>query len=1002
MKKYSISLVGLIAFCFLFSPFFVLASGEILLDTKTGRDYVQVIYPHYGFTPTTSGTLESIDVAFTATNPLNPTYDFVVNLEYPFFNPIDCVSDVVPGSSGNSGSTDHSIVTTISGFHGKDCALVAGQMYGIDFGSLRAFGGIFGDASSVAGYGIYRGSLPPTCADGIQNQNETGADTGGICDTSNALLDDFTGKGFDHTGGVHFSFTPEKSGTLTGVTGYFVNQYPGVAYTGAHLEDVNGFRLDCDAMDNVDFNSINLHTVLSGWTNFSGPGCHLNAGTTYRMNTDMNSVPHATDGVWVSDPIGVHPKVIFYGILDTVTPPPPAPTCTENCFSNVLFLPGIKGSVLQNSNDTIWPPTAFSNDVSQLALTSAGESVNDIKVDGIINESYGKSIYGPFSEFMDGLVSDKEINQWLPMGYDWRFSPEKILNEGIKTPGGTIDVIAEIEKLATDSKSGKVTIVGHSMGGLLGKAIIKKLVDLGKDNLVDSFVMVGTPELGTPQTIAAILNGGNGDFDLANFVANPIPLRKVSINMPSAYNLLPSLEYFHKVQDPVVTIDPLSTFLTTWVTKWGPTINTYSNLFSFLTGGSGIRTQPADKELSKPVVLQSGLLSNASSFHNTFDTYQFPEHIRVVEVAGWGTPTVKAVNYKTVHGVQSYDVSFTLEGDKTVVYKSAVSSNSNESYFFNTGRYRKDTGNVAEHNNLLSSTPVQNVLSSIIKNISIQNTNFISIIKPQVTELSDQLVVSAHSPVILGAHDQSGNFTGIDRDQDLSAELLSFSEEIPGSSFVYTGESQYIFLPKNGTYNFVYKATGEGPTTTKIENFSADTTTPIATYLDVPTKLNTEATFIVDSGAPQNTKLNVDFNGDGNVDANFGATPVGVTELYPFNGFSQPIDDATYQPGQTASVFKAGSTVPVKFQLKKSNGVIVQAKTLPLWLPSVKMSAMSATVDESVANVATTTGSNFKWDTTSQQYVYNWSTKGMQPGYWYKLSIQLDDGSVYNVTVGLK
>ena len=84
---------------------------------------------------------------------------------------------------------------------------------------------------------------------------------------------------------------------------------------------------------------------------------------------------------------------------------------------------------------------------------------------------------------------------------------DKIIEEGIKTPQGTIDLIQRIEELASNSDTGKITIVAHSMGGLLGKAIIKKLENSGKENLIDSFVMIGTPQLGTPQAVATILHG---------------------------------------------------------------------------------------------------------------------------------------------------------------------------------------------------------------------------------------------------------------------------------------------------------------------------------------------------------------------------------------------------------------------------------------------------------------------------------------------------------------
>ena len=59
----------------------------------------------------------------------------------------------------------------------------------------------------------------------------------------------------------------------------------------------------------------------------------------------------------------------------------------------------------------------------------------------------------------------------------------------------------------------------------------------------------------------------------------------------------------------------------------------------------------------------------------------------------------------------------------------------------------------------------------------------------------------------------------------------------------------------------------------------------------------------------------------------------GVT--YRFDGFLQPINDTAHQIGTSTSVFKAGSTVPVKFQLKNAAGSVVQSATAPVWLTPV-------------------------------------------------------------------
>lgn len=548
------------------------------------------------------------------------------------------------------------------------------------------------------------------------------------------------------------------------------------------------------------------------------------------------------------------------------TPLPPLP-CTTDCYSNVLFLPGIKGSILEKGSDIVWPPTIFSvNDVSQLALTDSGESLNDIHTDGILNKFYTTSIYSQFSSFMDGIAGDnKLIKEWLPLAYDWRFSPETILEDGIKTADKTIDVIEEIEKLAENSKTGKVTIVAHSMGGLLGKAVIKKLQDEGKDDLIDSFVMVGTPQLGTPQAVASILHG-DGEGIAVGFITNPIGIRRIAQNMPSAYNLLPSPAYFDKVSDPVISFNAQAPFTQTWRNFWGQTINNYSNFLSFTTGTGVMRTKPEEAELKKPEVLQSDLMTDASDFHNQYDNYTFPSHIRVVQVAGWGVPTTKAVEYLTYHGYSSYDTKFTIEGDSTVVYASAVSSTTDETYFFDVEKYRKNENNSTQHRDLLSADAMQTLLTSIIKKEGITENNFISSIKPEATNVSDKLIISTHSPVILGAYDQFGNFTGIDPTQDLSADILSISENIPGSIFTYTGESQNIFLPKEGNYNFIYKGTGVGPTTVTIKTFVADVAEPVVSYTDIPTTSSTSAAFTVQSTAPENTAIAVDNNSDGTTD----------------------------------------------------------------------------------------------------------------------------------------
>ncbi|MFI9811645.1 OmpL47-type beta-barrel domain-containing protein [Saccharothrix variisporea] len=120
--------------------------------------------------------------------------------------------------------------------------------------------------------------------------------------------------------------------------------------------------------------------------------------------------------------------------------------------------------------------------------------------------------------------------------------------------------------------------------------------------------------------------------------------------------------------------------------------------------------------------------------------------------------------------------------------------------------------------------------------------------------------------------------------------------------------------------------------------------------------------------------------------------------LYRFSGYLQPVND----PATPVSIFKAGSTVPVKFQLRDAAGNPVQSTQAPTWLTPVRGGATTSQVNESSFTDPATTDGAFRWDATARQYVYNWQTKGLSAGYHYKIGVKLDDGQLKYVTVGLK
>lgn len=122
--------------------------------------------------------------------------------------------------------------------------------------------------------------------------------------------------------------------------------------------------------------------------------------------------------------------------------------------------------------------------------------------------------------------------------------------------------------------------------------------------------------------------------------------------------------------------------------------------------------------------------------------------------------------------------------------------------------------------------------------------------------------------------------------------------------------------------------------------------------------------------------------------------------VYRFDGFLQPINDTAHQVGTATSIFKAGSTVPVKFQLKRADGSVVQCAAAPIWLTPVKGSATSAPVDESVYTASADSGSTYRFDAVAGQYIYNWKTG--TGGNYHRVGVKLDDGQTHYVNIGLR
>jgi hypothetical protein len=118
-----------------------------------------------------------------------------------------------------------------------------------------------------------------------------------------------------------------------------------------------------------------------------------------------------------------------------------------------------------------------------------------------------------------------------------------------------------------------------------------------------------------------------------------------------------------------------------------------------------------------------------------------------------------------------------------------------------------------------------------------------------------------------------------------------------------------------------------------------------------------------------------------------------VNVVYSHTNVLQPVNV------DGSSVFKLGRTVPVKFKL---TGASAGISDLAAGFSAAYLGASSTgDVNEPEEVAEGSTGSLFRYDAGSDQYIFNWKTKDLAAGL-YELRIDLRDGTDFTVEVHLK
>ena len=103
-----------------------------------------------------------------------------------------------------------------------------------------------------------------------------------------------------------------------------------------------------------------------------------------------------------------------------------------------------------------------------------------------------------------------------------------------------------------------------------------------------------------------------------------------------------------------------------------------------------------------------------------------------------------------------------------------------------------------------------------------------------------------------------------------------------------------------------------------------------------------------------------------------------------------------------SSVVRQNATIPVKFRVCDANGVSIGAPGVVSSFTLLRVIEGTATPEVTVEPVATTPDTAFRWDPSSQQWIFNLSTTDLAAGATYVYSIGLNDGSSIEFRFGVR
>jgi pimeloyl-ACP methyl ester carboxylesterase len=581
--------------------------------------------------------------------------------------------------------------------------------------------------------------------------------------------------------------------------------YGGANYTGANLYNSGGTL----SVSNSQISFASIYGIYSTGGTTTLYHNSIKNNVSYGVYNSSPNLIDAANNYWGGDkgpmqiplnPDGngnrVSSGVIFvpWLTIDPITEvQPPTPTT----ITPVLFVPGILGTEIKSGDDLLWL------DIINLLKTNNDRFMDPLSFDTAGNPSdtsltVGNVIGNPLGRFnyTEGLVSEFVSRGYTPntnfflFPYDWRAD---------LSDSGNIFLKARIEAIIDQTHSEKIDIIAHSQGGLVLKKLL--LDNPGYSSKIRKVVIVGTPHLGAPKAAKVLFEGDAFSVAFLGLGLDPAEVKRITQNMPSVYELLPSREYFAH------SSGYLGEEITHWFSPNEKKIYDYDGT--------------TQKLLSKG--LNSSLITRAEDFHsNALDNFSFAgTGIEAWNIVGCKTNTISQIFQKN----STFNIIEYKSGDETVPFFSAAHLGGATNFYALN----------AKHSTMPSEPAIRAQVADILTDESVQTREGLTA-DTNECKISG-MSVSVHSPADLNVYDPQGRHLG----PNLNG---GFDVEIPNVSYDTIGEEKFAFLPKlpNGqNYTIKLIATGSGSMSFVSEKVENDSVINTSAYFDIPITLGTIA-----------------------------------------------------------------------------------------------------------------------------------------------------------------